>query len=199
MPRPRQTSDEQILEAARATFLAEGPSASTATIAESAGVSQALLFQRFGTKKQLLLTALLPSGPPPFIALLEAGPDARPLGEQMTELSMAIAHHLESVLPRFAVLAASGFAPQACFDKVNPSPPVMSHRAMSAWVERAQAAELIRPCDPKSLASAWLGSLHARAFASKVLGQALPGKSTDAYVADLIDLLTAGIAHEAQS
>jgi len=82
MARPRSISDEQILHTARECFLAHGPSVSTDVIAEQLGVSSPALFTRFRSKNELMMAALVPQGPAPWIPLVEAGPDARPLREQ---------------------------------------------------------------------------------------------------------------------
>ena len=86
MARPSLHSDDELLDVARDTFLEHGPGVSTQVIAERAGVSQATLFKRFGSKDALLVRALRPPEHPPFIALLEAGPDKRPFAEQLLEV-----------------------------------------------------------------------------------------------------------------
>ncbi len=58
MARPRNLTDTQILYEARACFLEHGAAVSTTVIAERLGISHGVLFQRFGTKDQLLRAAL---------------------------------------------------------------------------------------------------------------------------------------------
>ena len=56
-PRPRETSDEEILAATARVMQHRGPTQLTlADIAKEAGVVPATLIQRFGTKRGLLLT-----------------------------------------------------------------------------------------------------------------------------------------------
>ncbi len=58
-PRPRQTSDEEILTATARVMQRRGPSEITlAEVAKDAGVVPATLIQRFGTKRGLLLAAV---------------------------------------------------------------------------------------------------------------------------------------------
>jgi AcrR family transcriptional regulator len=59
--RPRTISDEHVLGVARRIFGAQGFGASTREIAREAGLSQAVLFQRFGDKSALFLAALVPA------------------------------------------------------------------------------------------------------------------------------------------
>ena len=58
MPRKKSTTDEVILEAAKEVFLADGIGASTKKIAAAAGVSEGVLFQRFGSKQILFFKAM---------------------------------------------------------------------------------------------------------------------------------------------
>jgi AcrR family transcriptional regulator len=62
MARPVTISDEQILEAAREVFLQRGMSATTAEVAKLAGVSEGIIFKRFGNKAELFRTAMHPVG-----------------------------------------------------------------------------------------------------------------------------------------
>ena len=55
MPRPRETSDEQILGATLRVVSRLGPNLTLADVAREAGVSPATLMQRFGSKRGLLL------------------------------------------------------------------------------------------------------------------------------------------------
>ena len=58
MARPVTISDETILDAARALFTAKGPRTTTAEIAARAGVSEGILFKRFGSKAALHRAAM---------------------------------------------------------------------------------------------------------------------------------------------
>lgn len=58
MARPRTIPDEQLLEAAREAFVEQGFSATTASIARRAGVSEGTLFKRFATKEDLFEGAI---------------------------------------------------------------------------------------------------------------------------------------------
>ena len=65
-PRPRTTSDEDLLKAVHAVVTRLGPNLTLADVAKEAGVSAATLVQRFGSKRGLLLA---------FAALAETGTD----------------------------------------------------------------------------------------------------------------------------
>ena len=63
MGRHKTISDDEILALARDIFRKQGHTATTRVIADAAGVSEAILYQRFGSKDTLFFTAMHPSGP----------------------------------------------------------------------------------------------------------------------------------------
>ncbi len=58
MARPITIKADDLLEAARQVFLKKGTQATTAQVAERAGVSEGTLFKRFGTKADLFRSAM---------------------------------------------------------------------------------------------------------------------------------------------
>ena len=60
MPRNKTITDEEILAVARSLFIKEGAKASTRTLAKMVGISEAVIFQRFGTKEDLFFAAMVP-------------------------------------------------------------------------------------------------------------------------------------------
>jgi AcrR family transcriptional regulator len=63
MGRHKTISDEDVLRIARDLFRTRGHIATTRQIAEAAGISEAVLYQRFGSKDDLFFKAMRPSGP----------------------------------------------------------------------------------------------------------------------------------------
>lgn len=60
MGRTKTVTDAELLAAARALFVEQGFGASTKEIARRAGVSEGVLFQRYGTKADLFFAAMVP-------------------------------------------------------------------------------------------------------------------------------------------
>lgn len=60
MGRKPTISDARLLAVAREAFTKKGPSASTREIARRAHISEAVIFQRFGTKADLFFAAMIP-------------------------------------------------------------------------------------------------------------------------------------------
>lgn len=63
MPRPKTISDEDLLRACRAEFIDRGLQVSTKRLAQRAGISEGILFQRFRTKDELFFASM--RMPPP--------------------------------------------------------------------------------------------------------------------------------------
>jgi len=196
MARPRQISDDQILETARQVFLQHGPGASTTVIADQLGVSQAALFKRFGTKDELLIAAMRPPQPQ-WLELVEQGPDGRELRGQLVDIAHALNDFYEQHVPAMATLRSSGMDLEqirACHDS---APLVRAQRSMAGWLRRAREQGRIRMgVDADALAVSLLGSLQARAFMNHMAGSQLPLGDPDATIASLVDVLWNGIAPE---
>lgn len=195
MARPRQVSDEDILDAARETFLAEGPSASTSRIAELVGLSQASLFKRFGTKHNLMIRALLPNdGPPAFVSLLAGGPDERPIPDQLQRIAKGTLAFFKTLVPAMAVLKSAGLDPKDLFARWETPPPVLAVRALERWFREAADRGRIHCPDPEATAISFLGMMQVRAFWTHVAGKRFSAQPDDQYVAAVIDQLWRGLA-----
>jgi AcrR family transcriptional regulator len=98
MSRPKTISDESLLAVARKLFRAQGHVVSTREVAESAGISEAVLYQRFGNKDELFFAAMAP-GAPDIEEIL--GPPAPTLGarDYLTTTAERMADYFGEVLP----------------------------------------------------------------------------------------------------
>jgi AcrR family transcriptional regulator len=63
MGRYKTISDHEVLATARDLFRTRGHNATTRQIAEAAGISEAILYQRFGSKNELFFKAMHAIGP----------------------------------------------------------------------------------------------------------------------------------------
>src|SRR5262249_27886353 len=63
MGRHKLIGDEEVLRIARDLFRARGHVTTTRQIAEAAGISEGVLYQRFGSKDDLFFRAMRPLGP----------------------------------------------------------------------------------------------------------------------------------------
>lgn len=106
MPRPRKIADARILDAARARFLEAGYAASTASIARAADVSQAILFQRYGTKDALFYAAMELRLPDCLGASADLS-DERDVRRQLIDLAPALGRFLHETVNVAAVVRGS--------------------------------------------------------------------------------------------
>jgi AcrR family transcriptional regulator len=96
--RPKTISDEELLKVARAVFREQGPTASTRAIAGRAGISEAVLYQRFGSKEQLFFAAVAPSAPD-IETLLGPEPPIEDAPTFLSNVLVRTAKHFGDVIP----------------------------------------------------------------------------------------------------
>jgi AcrR family transcriptional regulator len=63
MGRQKTITDDEVLRIARNIFREQGHTATTREIAQAAGISEAILYQRFGSKDEVFFAAMHPRGP----------------------------------------------------------------------------------------------------------------------------------------
>ena len=194
MVRPRQFTDRELLSTARAVLLEHGPSVSTALIAETAGVSQATLFKRFGTKRKLMVLALMPDQDGPQWDAMLRPPDDRPIPEQLVEKGMLIIGFFNELQPRLAMLRACG---ADLIEELNAEghtpPPVRGLRAMTLFFDQAIAQGRMRSVHTETLALTWLGALRNRAFFVHMMPSLQLDGDDASYVQRFTDMLWQGV------
>lgn len=200
MGRPKEVTDEQIVEAARRCFLARGTGVSAVDIAHELGVSHTTLFNRFGSKEALLIAALTPRQQVPWVATLDAGPDEdRPIREQLVEHAKVMSAFFRELQAGVGMLQAAGIAPGKGLRRgKGEPPPVQAFRALVGWLRRAQSQSRLARCDVETLASTILGALHGWAFTARVCGVSTAPAEGERYVERFIELLWSGIGNESR-
>lgn len=143
MGRHKTISDDDVLRVARDVFRAQGHTASTRAIAEAANISEAVLYQRFGSKDELFFAAMRPSGPD-IDELL--GPPEPPTNARayLQETVVRIGRHFASVLPlALRVMSHPSFDSRA-MSRIQPGGPTALHDAfaerLAALARRQQLA-----------------------------------------------------------
>jgi AcrR family transcriptional regulator len=113
MGRHKIISDHEVLQVARDVFRAQGHTATTRQIADAAGISEAVLYQRFGSKDDLFFAAMHPRGPD-IEALL--GPEDPPddAHAYLRTVVLRIGKYLAEVIPlALRVMTHPSFDPAA--------------------------------------------------------------------------------------
>src|SRR5687768_8372984 len=104
MARPRQISDDQILETTRRLVLSRGPQISLDAIAGELGVTGPALLKRFGTREAMMIAALSPPQDSEWIEAARNGPNEQPLEAQLLEIFTAMAAFMKGVVPCMSAL-----------------------------------------------------------------------------------------------
>src|SRR5215467_1285103 len=100
MARPVSIRDETIIEAAREVFLERGIQATTAEVAERAGVSEGSVFKRFKSKSELFRAAMGDKlVEPEFVKGLSAMVGQGDVRENLFNLGMGIVRFFRELIP----------------------------------------------------------------------------------------------------
>lgn len=166
MSRPVSIKDQTIIDAARATFLEKGIAATTAEVAERAGVSEGTLFKRFRSKAELFQAAMQPQfAELGWLADLESRVGQGDLQAQLTELGAAGIAFFRQLMPLIMMNYANP-APNGLPEQLNvpDPPPLRALRRLTGYFEAEIRLGRLRPVDPEILARMFLGSLQQYVF-----------------------------------
>jgi AcrR family transcriptional regulator len=196
MGRNKTVEDEEVVAAARELFRREGHAASTRDVARAAGVSQAVLYQRFGSKEELFFKAMAPE-PPDLEALLGPYPPANARRDVLA-FSKRLLEYLRGFVPTFLhVIAAHG----AQVDRLRawhdglPFFPIA--HALTSRFERMAKDGLIRPGDAASRAMILISMVHSLAMFELLTGPGHPSRSKQG-IEQLVRVLWDGLAPDAE-
>jgi AcrR family transcriptional regulator len=183
MGRRRQVSDRQISAAAREVFLDQGPKAPVAMVAKKLGVSTATLFQRTGSKQQLMLMALQPEGTP--ITELERGVQPGvPVREQLQQVLLELNEYLGLIIGGSVTLRAAGIEAEL------PEPtPQRLRILLTQWLAQAASASLLAVVDPRTTADIMIGALESRHIHAYMQQEQLSSKQHREYIQAMLDVV----------
>ena len=194
MARPKEVSDSEILTVARRRLLRCGTGIPISAIAEELGVSHATIFNRFGSKEELLIAALGPTQRPPWIATLADGPDERPFRTQLEEIAAEVSSYFSGLAEGLTLLHGAGVPKERVFDGCGSTHASQAIEELQGWFRRARDRGLIGPCNVPALTATMLGALRSWSFNAAMLNEDTSGEAADSYISMLIDLLWNGIA-----
>lgn len=173
MARPPSISNKQILDAARAEFLAHGlAKASTVAIARRAGVSEGSIFNRFPTKDDLFRAAMDDAQPP--VLALDSYVGKGDLRENLVRITVESIHFLNGFLPKLMLRwSERELGPKA---KVCTRPREIL-RALTAFFKAERALGRVGG-DPPIIARMYMGSVWNYCFMLAVAGDRSMSVST---------------------
>ncbi len=170
MARTRTVEDKDILEAARREFLARGHSTTTREIADAAGISQAVLYQRFASKDELFFAAMAPPSPD-VNAIIGAGPIRQKDTEAyLIDLVDRLYHYFETVTPLFIQLGThESFDPSKLATAHQPIVESALMKTLGGRFEDLADRGYIRGVEPAAATQLLVSMAHGEALAAALL------------------------------
>jgi AcrR family transcriptional regulator len=159
--RPTSIPEDDILDAARDLFRDRGLDATTAEIAERAGISESIIFYRYKTKEALFAAVVdhLVVVPPGLERLSERVGKGE-LAEHLLEIGTALIAGMEQVLPFLMMAWSSPRLHQFCQQMRQPNPAhVRTIKLIAGYFDAEARAGRLRPVDPEILARGFLGGI----------------------------------------
>ena len=170
MGRARTVEDEDILKVARLAFLDRGQLATTREIADAAGISQAVLYQRFGSKDDLFFAAMAP--PPPDLEDLLGEPprSADETESYLAAVSERLYRYFETVAPLFVQLAThTSFDTDHLADAHGPMMESGLVESLSTRLGDLVKKGCIRKGDGSAMAQLLISVVHGEALSAALL------------------------------
>jgi AcrR family transcriptional regulator len=192
MGRHKTISDADVLAVARRVFREHGYTVSTRAVAKAAGISETILYQRFGSKNALFFAAMVPTAPD--LRVLFGPPDlpANALA-YLRAVVERIAQYFAEIVPLGIQMMTHPALDRTAAAPAQPSP--------SARLAEELAIRLRRFEQRKQIAPRAAVQAAARLFTSVAhdwaLGQALAGTHEQAdrrQLRAMIDVVWSGLA-----
>lgn len=187
--RTKTIDDAELLRIARDLFREHGHTAATRDIAAAAGVSQAVLFQRFGSKEDLFLRAMAPETPD--LETLFGPYPPRSAKADLVRIANRLAEFFASHMPTLLHVIAHpdlGANHLRAWHQHLPFMPVL--HALAERLRRMQADGHIRKVNVEATARTILSAVHTTAFLETMVGTHHGGKQLDS----IIEVLWTGLA-----
>lgn len=196
MARPRQITDEQIVNAARDAFLEQGFGATTAEIARRAGVSEGTLFKRFSSKEELFEVAVGLRDYGRWRAALTAMTGVGEVRRNLETTALAILNESGQLMPNLVAMFSRGYDPShnPMLDRLDD--PVRRDADVLAEYLRAETRlGRVRPLDVDVTALTLMGALTHYIHREHMLPPQGREKLDDGrMVRGLLDVLWPGLA-----
>ena len=190
MPRNKTISDDKILAVARTLFLKEGVNASTRDIAKQAGISEAVIYQRFSTKEDFFFNAMkLPEARLDAIFCSQIG--GGNVAENLECVSLQIIDYFREVMPVFLTLISHPSFNMQTFLQRHSAPAIQLSDKLTYYLTGESQLGRVRMGSIAVAIDVLLSHLHNIALYEAI---GVPKAKTDRAVADAISVLWNGLA-----
>jgi AcrR family transcriptional regulator len=191
MPRNKTIADEEILNVARSHFIKQGVKASTKTIAKAVGISEAVIFQRFGTKEDLFFAAMVPPEAQ-LDAIFCVKPGEKQVSENLKLISLQIVDYFGEVMPIFLTLISHPSFDMQTFLQRHTMPAIQLGNKLTEYLNAEADLGRIRKDNVPTAANVLLSYLHNLALSENIgLHQLI---DTEDAISETIEFLWQGLA-----
>lgn len=195
MARPVTIRDEDLLDAARAVFVEHGMKATTAQVAERAGVSEGTLFNRFRTKDELFQRAMAERFVPhDFLVELVERIGQGTARDNLVAAGQKLLEHFRRIMPLMMMHWSNPCdGPMSRFHQRGG--PEENRKLVVRYLEGEMQRGRLRSIDPEIAAWLFVGPLFHAAFYE--VGAKTRGRKVTVpkdLVASTVDGLLAGLA-----
>ena len=193
MSRRTTITDEQIIEAARSVFLAEGYGAQTSKIARVAGISEGTIFKRFPTKAALFMAALDLHVEANWHKLArDLAVEWRGL-DGLTLLFEELLSFFYDLVPRMMTVLGSAMRAESPIWSDADSPRQRDQKILSALFQAQIDAGRMRKVDPEDVANLIMGAMIHHVIVSMDLRKPLTPTDIRNIASTTVDLIWSGI------
>ncbi len=193
MARPRQITDEQILEATRSAVLQHGAQVSLDAVAQQLGVSAPALIKRYGSRNALLLAALRPDERA-LDALFAEPLDERPFVEQLAELLDGLSKYFARTMPCVMALRECGVAHDTIVQHIKRPMSVLAIAGCTRWLQATRDRGLVDGALIDTAATAIVGAVMTRQVSAHLSQSAPTRRSQLAHQRELATLFSRALA-----
>ena len=170
MGRPKTIEDSELLAIARDVFRQQGHTATTRDVAKAAGISQAVLYQRFKTKDDLFFAALTQHAFN-LSALSDIDAAAHEPRAYLALFGARAKDHFRNAMPSILSVAAHPKYGKEMMGQIHRHNRAGEIAAMlvlrlQTWMQTG----LVRPIEPRVFAHAFIHALHSMAMVELLSG-----------------------------
>ena len=204
MGRTARVTREQVLEAARETFVERGfEGATLANIGARLSISPAALLRHAPTKRALFLAAMgeVAAGgtdmlPLAFLRECDGTEDPRQVLRRVAEAMVPfLESRIREIVARwvyFKTLPGVGRVPLPFDPNARPTPPQKNLKFLEDYVRRASRRGRLRVADPRAAAFAFFATVHSFVFLQHVVEALEEPMALDEYLDTVLDVWTRG-------
>lgn len=195
MGRTKTIDDADILRIAERLFREKGHAVSTRAVAQEAGISEAVLYQRFGSKDDLFLAAMTP--PQADVEALLGPPDPEDVKAHLQEVAARLADYFVELMPTLLHVITHPSLAGPTLAKWHRGLPFMQlQEALTGRMTRWRDEGLMAPVEPAATAQAFMAAVHSVAMFETMNGQPRrEGRKANAQA--LVSVLWSGLAPSA--